>query len=88
MPKSIPDTVTPTLLTGTRFTIRNDNGYVDEFNNANTVEVVDNPTYSVTLYKTNGDNTLLIVIDKSTGFTPTNNSIIQVSIDPLKIEFT
>ncbi len=87
MPKRMTYVTSATLLEGSRFTIRGINGYVDEFNNANTVEVVGNSDYTVTTYFTNNRCALEIDIKKNTAFTQQNNTVIQATVNPLKIRF-
>lgn len=89
LPRAITNNVTPTLVTSSRFTVRYSGGYVDEFSNANTVELVDNSDYNVTLSAKNAGAILAITIDKNNGakFSVTNNTNVQVEMTPLKISF-
>ena len=85
LPFVIPSGYKPVLLEGSRFDVRGISGYVGEFINNNTVELINNANYTTNTYKINAGACMCIDITKASGnFGITNNTPLSILSSPLK----
>lgn len=89
LPRTITYGITPVLQSGTRMEIRGVTGYIGGFNSGNSIEIVDNPNYTISLYRIEEGFIAELNITLTSGtFDVTNNTPIIVKFTPLKINFT
>ena len=89
LPKQIKYGVNITLQTGSRFEVRGITGYVAPFSNGNTVEVVGNSDYTITIQRIGDGAQIYIDITLTNGtFNITNNTPIIVRASALKLAFS
>ena len=89
MANNIPAYLTPVLVTGSRFSVKGISGTVGEFTNSNSVELVGNSNYSVSVSRKNDGGLLRFEISKTSGnFGVTNNTPVTCAAYPLNVKFT